>query len=158
LWTTSGTAGCFPVAALAQEEEGKRQLCATSTSDLPAESCAQQEHTQAAGEDIDSAPTLAKKRPRVHKTKLFGRTRWVVKGEENGDKDKTATSQSQALASIRAKLGTVELVVVCSLSFHHCTASGGKVSKAQKRAAARDPEVLARLPSPTFIDSRVGRG
>lgn len=85
---------------------------------------------------------VRKKKQRVQKTKLFGRTHWVVKeDEEEKGRETAAQHQSAVLASIKQTL-----------------AAGGKASKAQKKAMARDPAVLAKLPTPKFVDARIGRG
>jgi hypothetical protein len=46
------------------------------------------------------------KKQRVQKTKLFGRTHWVVKEDERGEEE-AAHHQGAVLASIKEKLGTL---------------------------------------------------
>jgi uncharacterized OsmC-like protein len=57
-----------------------------------------------------------RKRQRVQKTKLFGRTHWVVKedgDEEERGREAAAQHQNAALASIKNTLGTDRLWCAC---------------------------------------------
>jgi len=124
----------------ADAQEAANTAMPTVPTALPLLKEEKSQHTTSTSTSTEETSRDKPKKRRVVKTKLFGRTHWVVK-EEREETDGAQQRQGEVLASIQQKLAT-----------------GGKVSRSQKKALARDPAILAKLPTPTFVATRVGRG
>jgi hypothetical protein len=129
--SSSGATGEISVSILSGESEGG-QRWEEATVDSKAGSLKPEKRPS-----TQQQQQKTKKKPRIEKTKLFGRRHWVVK-----DDDKSAIAQqSEAVVNIRKKLE-----------------EGKKINKKQEKILRRDPKILAQLKTPTFIASRSGRG